>query len=61
MNIFKRISGTVLMMLYFVLVAAPSDCDLDVYMRVFKIPRIQNWETKLFLIKPLLCLNIKSF
>jgi len=47
MKIFKRISGTVLMMLSFVLVAAPSDCDLDVYIRVFKIPRIQNWETKL--------------
>lgn len=47
MNIFKRIAGTVLMMLSFALVAAPFDCDLDVYIRVFKIPRIQNWETKL--------------
>ena len=47
MNIFKRIFGTALMMLSFVLVVAPFDCDLDVYIRVFKIPRIQNWETKL--------------
>ena len=47
MNIFKRVTGTVLVMLTFVLVAAPCDCDLDVYIRVFKIPRIQSWETKL--------------
>lgn len=47
MNIFKRITGTILMILYFVLVAAPVDCDVDVYIRVFKIPRIQSWETKL--------------
>lgn len=47
MNIFKRIVGTVFLMLSFVPVAAPFDCDLDVFMRVFKIPRIQNWEMKL--------------
>ncbi|MGD8536393.1 MAG: hypothetical protein PVF66_11140 [Candidatus Aminicenantes bacterium] len=47
MNIFKGVTGTVLMMLTLVLVAAPFDCDLDVYIRVFKIPRIQSWETKL--------------
>jgi hypothetical protein len=47
MNIFKRIAGTVFLMLSFILVMAPYDCDLDVTVRVFKIPRIQNWETKL--------------
>lgn len=47
MNIYIRIIGTVLLMSSFVLVAAPFDCDLDVYIRVFKIPRIQNWEEKL--------------
>ncbi len=47
MNIFKRVVGTVFLMLSFVLVAAPFDCDLDVYIRVFKIPRIQYWEAKM--------------
>ncbi len=47
MNIFKRIVGTVLFVSLFVLHAAPFDGDLDVYIRVFKIPRMQNWEAKL--------------
>jgi len=47
MNMYKRIVGTVLLMLFFVPAAAPFDCDLDVYIRVFKIPRIQNWEAEM--------------
>lgn len=47
MNIFKRIIGTFLLMSLFVLVAAPFDCNLDVYIHVFKIPRVQDWEAKL--------------
>jgi len=47
MNIFKRVVGTVFLMWSLTLVAAASDCELDVYIRVYKIPRIQYWAMEL--------------
>jgi hypothetical protein len=48
MNIlkFEAFVGIVLLMLSVTSVAAPLEHDLDVYMRVYKIPRVQNWESK---------------
>jgi hypothetical protein len=47
MNIFKRVAGTALFVLLFVPYAAPLDGVLDVYIRVYKIPRIQYWAMEL--------------
>jgi hypothetical protein len=48
MNIlkFEAFVGIALLMLSVTSVAAPLEHDLDVYMRVYKIPRVQNWESK---------------
>jgi hypothetical protein len=47
MNIFKTFVGTVLLMLSIAPVAASFEHDLDVYIRVYKIPRIQYWAMEL--------------
>jgi hypothetical protein len=47
MNIFKTFIGIVLLMLSITSVAAPLEHELDVYIRVYKIPRVQNWESKI--------------
>ncbi len=47
MNIFKRVVAIVLFVLLFVPYAAPLDGELDVYIRVYKIPRIQYWSMEL--------------
>lgn len=47
MNIIKRVAGIVLLMSLFVPFAAPLDGTLDVYIRVYKIPRIQDWAMEL--------------
>jgi hypothetical protein len=47
MNIFKTVIGIVLLMSSFVPVACPFEHNLDVYICVYKIPRIQNWEAKI--------------
>ncbi len=47
MNILKRAAVIVLLMSLFVPFAAPLDGELDVYIRVYKIPRIQYWSTEL--------------
>jgi len=47
MNIFKRFVGIVILMSSIAPVAAPLEHDLDVYIRVYKIPRVQNWELKI--------------
>jgi hypothetical protein len=47
MNIFKRVVRIVLLMSLFVPFAAPLDGELDVYIRVYKIPRIQYWAMEL--------------
>ena len=47
MNIFKKVVGIVLLMSFFTLFASPLDCELDVYIRVFKIPRMQDWAMEL--------------
>lgn len=46
MNIFKTFVGIALLVFSSALVAAPSEYDLDVYIRVYKIPRVQNLEPK---------------
>lgn len=48
MNIFKRVVGIALLISSFVPVAAPFEHNLDVYICVYKIPRVQNWELKIF-------------
>jgi hypothetical protein len=47
MNIFKRVIGIFLFLALFVPYAASLDYELDVYIRVYKIPRIQNWTMEL--------------
>jgi hypothetical protein len=47
MNTFKLIVATVFLMLSIVLVATPLNDELDVYIRVYKIPRIQYWSMEL--------------
>lgn len=47
METFKIVVGTVLLMSLFVPYVAPSDGELDVYIRVYKIPRIQYWAMEL--------------
>jgi len=47
MNILKTFFGIVLLMSSITLVAAPFECDLGVYIRVYKIPRIQYWAMEL--------------
>lgn len=47
MNILKSFAGIVLLMSLFVPFAAPLDGTLDVYIRVYKIPRIQDWAMEL--------------
>jgi len=47
MNIFKTFAGIALLVLSSALVAAPFDHDLDVYLRVYKIPRVQYWAMEL--------------
>lgn len=47
MNIIKRVVGIALLMSSFVPVAAPFEHNLDVYICVYKIPRVQNWEAKI--------------
>ena len=47
MNIFTRVVAAVFLMLSFTPVAAPLDGELDVYIRVYKIPRIQYWSMEL--------------
>ncbi len=47
MNIFKKVVGIVLLMSFFTLFASPLDCELDVYIRVYKIPRMQGWAMEL--------------
>jgi hypothetical protein len=77
MNIFKRVVGIALLMFSFVPIVCPFEHNLDVYICVYKIPRIQNWEAKisdrsgevtkvrvegdLILIKPSLYLKIECF
>jgi len=47
MNILKTFVRIVLIMLSITSVAAPFDHDLDVYLRVYKIPRVQYWAMEL--------------
>ncbi len=47
MNILKAFVGIVILMSSFAPVAAPFEHDLDVYIRVYKIPRVQNWAMEL--------------
>ena len=47
MNVFKRVVGISLFMALFVLYATPLNHELDVYIRVFKIPRVQDWAMEL--------------
>ncbi len=47
MNILKTFVGIVLLMSSITLVAAPLEHDLDVYIRVYKIPRVQYWAMEL--------------
>ncbi len=47
MNILIRISGAVFLISSSVLFTAPVDYDLDVYIHMFKIPRIQNFMANL--------------
>lgn len=47
MNILKTFVGIIVLMLSITPVAAPSEYDLDVYIRVYKIPRIQYWAMEL--------------
>jgi hypothetical protein len=43
----RKIAGAMFFMSLFIQYVTPSEPDLDVYIRVFKIPRVQNWEAKL--------------
>ena len=47
MNIFKRTAGIVILMSLFAPFVSPLDSALDVYIRVYKIPRIQDWAMEL--------------
>lgn len=47
MNIFKIAAGIALLMSLSVPYAASLDGELDVYIRVYKIPRIQDWAMEL--------------
>jgi hypothetical protein len=47
MNNTRKIIGAMFFMSLFVPYVSPSEMNVNVYIRVFKIPRMQNWEAKL--------------
>lgn len=47
MNITRKLIGSVLLLVILAVYAAPVEKVIDIYIRVFKIPRIQKWEAKL--------------
>ena len=47
MNNLKKALGIVFLVLSFALLAAPFESEWDVYIRVYKIPRIQYWSMEL--------------